>query len=262
MPDAPIVGGVNPSSPRPLVGLTIGGVAAPEGRPRLGVNRVYVEALQAAGADVVLLPPAPRGDAPVAAALLDRLDGLLLPGGGDVDPALYGERPRPVVVGVDGDRDALELPLVRLAIERRLPLLGICRGHQVVNVALGGSLYQDVLADGLTDVPHATDAARGRTHVAHLVEVRPGTRLHAIAGDRVEVNSFHHQAVRRVAPGLRVTAVSAADGVVEGLESPDGLVLTVQCHPEELTVTHEWARQLFRSFVASAAGRAPIAQGG
>ena len=218
--------------------------------PYLAVNTAYVAALQAAGADVVLLPPGPSG---VPAALLDRLDGLLLPGGVDVDPSAYGERPREGLGEVDGELDALELGLARTAVERRLPLFGICRGQQVVNVALGGTLYQDLASDGATAFPHASPTEMGRDYLAHEIEVTPGSCLRAAVGaDRLRVNSQHHQAVRRVAPGLRVNAVSRDDGIVEGLESADGQVLTVQCHPEELT-EHAWPRRLFGAFVEMAA---------
>jgi len=238
---------------RPLIGLTVGNRTDQRGMRRLGVNRAYVDALRAEGGDVVLLPPVPAGAPPVPAALLDRLGGILLPGGADVHPARYGEEPRDGLGDVDGDLDALELGLVRTAIDHGLPLFGICRGQQVVNVALGGSLYQDLARDGLTEVRHAVEIERGRDFLAHPIRVEPGSRLRRVlAADRVEVNSFHHQAVRDVAPGLLVSAVSPADGLVEGLESADGLLLTVQCHPEELTA-HGWARALFRAFVTAAA---------
>jgi len=244
----------DPDAPRPLIGVTVGNRPDRTGRPRLAVNRAYVSALHTAGAGVVLLPPGPEE---MTRALLDRLDGILLPGGVDVDPTWYGERPREALGEVDGDLDALELPLARAAVERRLPLFGICRGHQVVNVALGGTLYQDLVADGATDFPHATPQERGRDSLEHWIEVVPGSRLrNALGASRLQVNSFHHQGVRRVAPGLEVTAVAPDDGVVEGLESSDGLVLTVQCHPEELTA-HAWAQALFRSFVRLAAERSP-----
>ncbi|HEY7201717.1 MAG TPA: gamma-glutamyl-gamma-aminobutyrate hydrolase family protein [Candidatus Dormibacteraeota bacterium] len=243
----------DPRDPRPLIGVTVGNRPDRAGMPRLAVNSAYVTGLQAAGADVVLLAPASNG---VPGAVLDRLDGLLLPGGLDVAPACYGERPRPELGDVDEELDALELPLARIAVERRLPLFGICRGQQAVNVALGGDLYQDLAADGATSFPHATAQERGRDFLAHWIEVTPGSHLReALGADRLEVNSFHHQAVRRVAPGLVVTAVSPDDGIVEGMESPDGLVLTVQCHPEELAA-HEWARGLFRFFVRLAARQA------
>lgn len=237
---------------RPLIGLTARHRPARRVPPYVGVNSSYVHALQAAGADVVILPPGPHG---VPARLLDVLDGVLLPGGVDVDPAAYGEERREGLMDVDAELDALELGLARTAFERRLPVLGVCRGQQVVNVALGGSLYQDLARDGATDMAHASPKELGRDHVAHEIEVTPGSHLHAALGaTTVAVNSHHHQAVRRVAPDLRVTAVSPRDGIVEGLESPDGLVLSVQCHPEEMAA-HIWSRHLFRTFVAIAAGR-------
>jgi len=244
---------------RPLIAITAGNRADRGGMPRLAVNRAYVTALQAAGADVVLLPAVPSGQPPVAPALFDRLGGILMPGGADVNPARYGEAPREGLGEVDDDLDSLELALVRAALDRGLPVFGICRGHQVVNVAMGGTLYQDLVQDGLTSVAHRTDPALGRDHLGHVIEVRAGTRLEALLGARrLEVNSFHHQAVRGVAPDLRVSAVSAVDGVIEGLESADGRILTVQCHPEELT-NHAWARALFSGFVAAAVvGLAPV----
>jgi putative glutamine amidotransferase len=244
----------HPNASRPLIGVTAGNRRGRTRPPRIAVNRSYVVGLQAAGADVVLLAPGPHG---VPAGLLDVLDGVLLPGGVDVDPAHYGERPREWLGEVDEGLDAIELPLVRVAVERRLPLFGICRGQQVVNVGMGGTLYQDLASEGATDLPHATPQELGRDHLAHPIEVSPGSHLHAaLGGARREVNSFHHQAVRRVAAGLRVTAVSPDDGIIEGMESSDGLVLTVQCHPEELTA-HEWARGLFGAFVALARERSP-----
>lgn len=244
----------DPHAPRPLIGVTAGNRRGSTRPPRVAVNSSYLAGLQAAGADVVLLAPSPYG---VPQALFDVLDAVLLPGGVDVDPMHYGERPREGLGEVDHGLDDLELPLVRAAVERRLPLFGICRGQQVVNVALGGTLYQDLTRDGATDFPHATPPDGGRDHLAHGIEVSPESHLHrALGGTRLEVNSFHHQAVRRVAPGLRVTAVSPGDGVIEGLESADGLVLTVQCHPEELTA-HAWARHLFGAFVAIARERSP-----
>ena len=237
---------------RPLIAVTTGNRPDRGGMPRLAVNRSYVSALQAAGADVVLLPPAPSGQPPAAPALLDRLDGVLMPGGADVNPERYGEAPTEGLGDVDDDLDTLELALVRAAIDRGLPVFGICRGHQVVNVAMRGTLYQDIVRDGLSGLSHTTDPALGRDHLAHVIEIRAGSRLHALVGaGRLEVNSFHHQAVRAVAPDLGVSAVSAVDGVIEGLESADGRILTVQCHPEELT-NHDWARALFSGFVAAA----------
>jgi putative glutamine amidotransferase len=235
---------------RPLVGIPIGNRARGGGPPRLAINRSYVTELHAAGADVVLLPPAAPDPPPLR--LLAAIDGLLLPGGPDVNPKHYGEAPRKGLGEVDDTRDDLELCMVRAAADLGVPIFGICRGQQVVNVALGGTLYQDIASDHLSRLPHATEAEKGRDFLAHAVDVCPSTRLREVLGsDRLEVNSFHHQAVRDVAPGLTVSAYSVDDRVIEGLESVDGSILTVQCHPEELTAL-AWARALFRSFVADA----------
>jgi putative glutamine amidotransferase len=248
LPDASIVWTVARSGGRPLIAVTVGNRRGKNGMARLAVNRQYVDALQGAGADVVLLPPGPLPP------LLDRLDGVMIPGGVDVAPRHYGEEPRPGLGAVDEDLDAIELPLVRAAAERGLPVFGICRGQQVVNVALGGTLYQDIVSDGASSTAHDEPLEKGRDFLAHTIDVEPDSRLCRLLGaTHLSVNSFHHQVVRRVAPGLRVTATSE-DGLVEGLESADGRVLTIQCHPEELTAL-AWARSLFGGFVAIAEGR-------
>jgi putative glutamine amidotransferase len=214
-----------PHDPRPLIGITAGNRPGRNMPPRVAVNRAYVSGLQA--------------------ALLDRLDALLFPGGLDVGPVCYGERPRPELGDVDEDLDALEMPLVRTAVERGIPVFGICRGQQVINVALGGSLVQ-----------HLDDhdiRGHGRSHLAHSIKVDPGSELGQAAGEHhIRVNSFHHQAVKDLARGLRETALGE-DGTVEGVESDDGLIVAVQCHPEELTTDLPWARRLFERFVARAA---------
>jgi gamma-glutamyl-gamma-aminobutyrate hydrolase PuuD len=208
-------------------------------QPRYRLNRAYLNALITAGAQPVAV--APGAD---ATPLLDRVDGLVLTGGADVDPAFYGEEPHPLTEA-ERDRDELELPLVRAAIERGVPVLAICRGHQVVNVALGGTLIQH-----LDNPEHIGDSAGNRSEIRHpRVRVDPHSVLGELLGvSEIATNSLHHQAVGRLAPGLRATAW-ADDGVIEGLETPDGILLSVQCHPEELTDTQAWARRLFEAFV-------------
>jgi putative glutamine amidotransferase len=169
------------------------------------------------------------------------VDGLLLPGGADVDPAFYGADPDPRLGTVDRELDQTELALFRQARESGRPVFGICRGQQLINVAMGGTLVQHL--DG-----HEARAL-GRAHLAHRVEVEPTSELGRAAGeDSIAVNSLHHQAVDRVAPGLRPTA-RTAEGVVEALETEDGSVVAVQCHPEELATDLPWARSLFEGFV-------------
>jgi putative glutamine amidotransferase len=241
---------VNDDSGRPLIGMTAGTPLSYNRVPCYAANQHYVTSLRAAGADVVVLP----AGAPVPARLLERLDGILFPGGVDVDPASYGEEARPELGAVDPELDALELPLVRAAVDRGLPVLGICRGQQVVNVALGGTLYQDLSAAGVTRRPHHAPLENGRDYLDHEIAVVEGSHLASIVGaDRLRVNSFHHQAVRRLAPSLTVGATSP-DGVIEATESADGRVLTLQCHPESLSPSHAWAQNLFKAFVRAAAG--------
>ena len=196
----------------------------------------YRNAVQAAGA----IP----FDLPVGTRELPDMDGLLLPGGWDVDPALYGEEPDRMLGPVDRELDDTELRLFKQARSKGLPVLGICRGQQVINVALGGSLVQ-----------HLDDhdaRAIGRGHLAHSITVRPSSELGRAAGaTTLRVNSLHHQAVRELAPSL-VESARGDDGTVEGVETTDGLVVAVQCHPEELTVDMPWARKLFERFVARA----------
>ena len=199
----------------------------------------YRKAVEAAGAEAI--------DLPSGTASLPELDGLLLPGGWDVDPAFYGETPEDRIGPIDHDLDETELRLLRQARMKELPVLGICRGQQVINVALGGSLVQHLDDHDVSE--------HGRSHLAHTIEVDPSSELGQAAGEhRLRVNSFHHQAIRRLAGGLHQTA-SGDDGTVEGVESDDGLIVAVQCHPEELTTDLPWARRLFERFVARARGR-------
>lgn len=199
----------------------------------LGIPLRYVDALHAAGAREAVFEPVVGPDAD-ADALLARFDGLLLLGGGDLDPATYGQAPSTTVYGVDADRDAAELALTRAAQRRGLPLLAICRGHQVVNVAAGGTLLQHI-----TDTPGVGDHGRPGTRggaALQAVTVEPGTRLAAALGGTTVVGScHHHQAVDRVGDDLRVVA-RAVDGVVEALEPADPAapwLVSVQWHPED-----------------------------
>jgi putative glutamine amidotransferase len=221
------------SSDRPKIGITV--------QPRRGMEYYvpYRRAVTAAGADPVDLVP--------GTTALPELDGLLLPGGWDVDPSFYGEPPDEKVVETDPELDETELSMFRQAREREIPVLGICRGQQVINVAMGGSLVQHLEGHEVR--------AHGRSHLAHSIEVNPTSELGQAAGThQIRVNSFHHQAIRELAEGLHQTA-RGDDGTVEGVESDDGLIVAVQCHPEELTTDLPWARNLFERFVARARGR-------
>lgn len=187
----------------------------------------------------------------LAGEILDNCDGLMLSGGTDVDPEIFGEVPHTALGRVDGPRDPFEITLAREAVRRDLPVLGICRGLQVLNVALGGTLIQDIPSD----VPGAAkhEAGENRVEIAHEVTIAPGSRLAGLlSAHRVGVNSFHHQAAKRIGEGLTVSATSP-DGIVEGLEMPDRtFVVAVQWHPENFWRTSPVFDGLFTGFVEAA----------
>ncbi len=237
----------------PLIGVTTS-VAVGQTPERAFVNASYLRAVQDQGGVPVLLPP--HLDARSASALWPLLDGVLLTGGPDVDPARFGEERHPATYDVVPARDDLEIGLVSCALERELPLFAICRGVQVLNVALGGSLWQDIPSELRSTIVHSQKEARQQP--THRVTVDAGTRLATILGTReIDVNSFHHQALRRLGRGLREVA-HASDGVVEGIELPDAPmpVFGVQWHPEDLTGHDGAARNLFRALVTAASERA------
>jgi len=235
----------------PLIGVSTS-ITVGKHPERAYVNSTYLHAVQQAGGVPVALPPQ------LSAASLERLtrglDGLLLTGGGDMDPGLFGEEPHSTLYDVAPARDTVETAAVRIALERRLPILAICRGIQVLNVALGGSLYQDVGTDPATEIRHSQEAPRDQP--THKVKVQAGSRLaQTLGADEIEVNSMHHQAVKAVGAGL-VAVAWAPDQIIEGLEltDPSRFVLGVQWHPEELCGHSEPARCLFAALVSSARG--------
>lgn len=234
----------------PLVGLPT--LAIPPGPkpPRFGINQSYVRALTAAGCAPVLIPL--LDDDERLRAIYDRLDGIVFPGGADVAPQEYGEEPIDNLNVVEAPRDRTELTLARWAFADDLPTLGICRGQQVLNVALGGTLWQDLRHQGVTSVEHSDADGRARTALMHRVRLDPDSRLAQLIDETsVEVNSLHHQAVRSVAPPLKVTGTSS-DGVIESLESDDRrFLIAVQWHPEEIDDL-PWVKRLFAGFALAA----------
>jgi len=233
--------------PRPVIGLTLdaeppGGYSA---YPWYALRENYCGAIEAAGGLAMLLPhePARAGD------YLDRLDGVVVTGGAfDIDPTLFGATERHPSVTTKDRRTAFELALTRGALERDLPVLGICGGQQLLNVALGGSLIQHIPDEVTGALVHEQKIPRDQT--SHPVSVVAGTRLHAIVGTtEIAVNSTHHQAVKAVGGSLVVDAV-APDGVIEGIEDPRRrFCIGVQWHPEYRITAADGA--LFAAFIAA-----------
>lgn len=220
--------------------------------PRFGVSMHYCQAAEASGAAPLILPLSQQPD--VLGRLLDLCDGLMLTGGFDIDPSLYGEDPHPKIGEINPLRDITEMILTKQALERDMPILGICRGMQILNVAAGGSLYQDLESqrddDTLLHFQKLTEE-----YPSHAINVAPGSWLHGITGQqKVRINSYHHQAVKDVAPGFRVTA-TAPDGVIEAMshESRE-FCHAVQWHPELTYQNLDFNLGLFRAHV-EAAGR-------
>jgi putative glutamine amidotransferase len=235
----------------PLIGITTYRTDNPYGNPILALGENYVQSLSKAGALPVMFPlglPEDQLD-----AMISRVDGILFSGGGDMDPAIFGDEMTPKVNGVDPDRDRVEIQLIKTAVSRGLPFLGICRGLQVINVALGGTLYTHIEDQHPQALKHDYYPDWPRNHLPHKVKVDPDSRLAAILGStKPDVNSLHHQGVCKLAPGLNPTAC-APDGLIEAFEFPDDAFgLAVQWHPEWLQ-EHAPMRALFRAFVEAAA---------
>ena len=230
---------------KPIIGIGSDVLQQKGERERAFVFSTYVESLRRAGAVPVVIPPQPEN----AADIVEGLDGILLAGGDDCDPSVYGEQPHPTVEPMDPRRQTNDLTLARIARDRGIPTLGICLGFQVMNVAAGGTLIQDIDSEMRTDIEHASEPSDRHRHD---VLIQDGTRLAGILGaQELEVNSSHHQAIRHVGDGLRVTA-SAPDGIIEGLEDPPHpFYVGVQWHPEDMRGEPS-ASSLFGAFVDAA----------
>lgn len=237
---------------RPIIGITSDYNSGD--RPEFGgkiptcfLRDRYVRAIEATGGIPLILPPL-ESPSKSARLILDRIDGLLLTGSGpDIDPQIYGERRRFPFKTVHPKRFSLEQELVRQAMKKKMPILGICGGMQLMNVAAGGSLYQDIKGQ----IPRAMQHQRGGKP-AHTIEIKKGTLLSKILKrNRLRVNSAHHQGIRQAAPGYVVNA-TAPDGVIEGIEAiGPPFVLGVQWHPEFLNAEDQ-SKTLFKVFLKMA----------
>ncbi len=243
---------------RPTIGITTQTLQAIEGIPAVlpdswVMNQRYIFATTAVGGVPWMIPLLDE-DEETLRTIYDRLDGILIPGGVDMDPATFGEPRHPMLGAVDPARDRAELQLTRWAVEDRKPVLGLCRGIQVINVALGGTLYQDIATQVPAAIKHDYYPTAGfeRDHLAHEVSVASGTRLSTVMErHRFLVNSMHHQGIKTLAPEL-VPSARAPDGLIEAVEAgSDHFMVGVQWHPEVFEMTDPGTRDLFQEFIGA-----------
>jgi len=233
---------------KPVIGMTAMFSDA-NGSRVYKINDTYVQAILDAGGIPMILPSCKNIEEYVQFA--DCLDGYLVPGGADVAPLLYGEEAKRPVVSVRRADDEFEFAMIRKMAEQNKPILGICRGCQVINVAFGGNLIQDIPSMLPDSNSHYQTAPRHEAF--HNVDLVEGSRLADIFGcTNLQINSFHHQAVRNAAPGFNVVG-HARDGVIEAIEHESKYIIGVQWHPEGMYTVHEVFGNLFKDFVAAAA---------
>lgn len=239
---------------QPLIGITTAHYVSINDRDIDGTPPAYIRAVAQAGGLPVLIPYGLGLE--TTRAIYERVDAVLIIGGGDIDPDYYGAQRHPATQ-IDPDRDEYDLALARWAYHDDMPLFGICRGHQVVNVALGGTLVQDIPSEIATQLLHDVPGEFPRSGRKHRVKINPISRLAEIIGStEIDVNSYHHQSVEKPAPSAYVAAYTE-DGVVEALELPGKrFALSVQWHPELMVDDDENARRLFSAFVEAACQRA------
>ena len=232
---------------KPLIGITAGHSENKFGHPIIHLLRTYVDATISAGGVPVIIPS--ELSATDWKILYAKLDGVILSGGADIDPKLFNGEKHPTVYGIDLERDALEIAMAKQVVEDEKPFIAICRGFQVLNVALGGTLYTHIPDQFSDKIQHDTDKDKPRNYHAHEVKVDEDTRLAEILGTPIiKVNSWHHQGVKDIAPMLEVTAHSP-DGLVEGMEIPaHPYAIAVQWHPEWMPEDPAM-RNLFTTFI-------------
>jgi putative glutamine amidotransferase len=239
-------------SKRPVIGIPVGQGTNPRGAKLYTVHQLYLNAIYRTGG--IPCPVPLHLDEALYQEIFQRIDGLLLAGGEDIDPRFYGDEPRDEIEKTDPDRDRVELMLARWAVEEQMPILGVCRGHQLLNVALGGGLYQDIHAElGIEETHDMRGKGENfRQKRPHQVILDPESKIARELGAVLWVNSLHHQAVATPGRGLKVVGTSPG-GVIEAMELEDHpFAVTVQWHPEMLA-DDELMLRVFKLFVEEAA---------
>jgi putative glutamine amidotransferase len=234
---------------KPIIGCTVYRHQA--ALEMMALTEAYIEAVYRSGGLPVMIPLGL--DTNDLQTLLSRVDGILLPGGGDIDPSYYRHPPSDLNQRIDMDRDRVEIGAAQTAVIQQKPLLAICRGHQVLNVALGGTLWADIPSQMPHAIAHDFDDVKPRHYAAHSVTILPDSALaYHLGTTETAVNSLHHQGIRDLAPSLRAVAM-APDGLIEGVEVPDHpFAIGVQWHPEWLLADNPAMHRLFQGFVAAA----------
>lgn len=236
---------------KPHIGITcdymISETGKSLGQERNYVSREFIEAVKEAGGVPILIPIINEEEDILQ--IMDLLDGIILSGGFDVNPIYYGEEPTKYVGFTYTPRDLCELFIVKAAIEKDMPILGISRGQQVMTVAFGGKLYQDISEDETAYINHMQRASIN--DIGHYVNIKPGTKLHKIFdNEKLLVNSFHHQAAKEVPPNFVVCATSS-DGIIEAIEHKTKPIMAVQWHPEIMIKKHPVMLRIFSEFIKS-----------
>jgi len=230
----------------PIIGITISRTLSKYGYSLLAITEAYTQSISKSGASPVLIPLGLPEEQLLD--IISRVDGILFAGGGDIHPNAYGSQMHPLVAEVDADRDRVEIFLAQQIIEQKMPFLGICRGIQLLNVAMGGTLWEDLEDQRPGSFRHSYFPEYPRKYLAHPVDIEPDSKLASILQKHnIMVNSLHHQGIRQLAPGLKPIA-TAPDGLVEAAEIPGyPFGVAVQWHPEWLPDTAA-QNELFRSF--------------
>lgn len=233
---------------KPVIGI-VGNIlfeqgGAFPGYKRAYVNNDYVEAVSNAGGVPVILPLI--SDKAAIKQQIKNVDGIVISGGYDVNPLVYGEEPLQSLEFIYPERDEYDMQVIKEAVKLNKPVLGICRGLQILNVAFGGTLYQDLSLIKDCSIKHRQSSKPYA--IGHTVEIQNGTKLFDILGEKIITNSFHHQAIKEVGSGLKVSA-RAKDGVIEGIEAEKGFIIGVQWHPEMLAGKHVEMLGLFKELV-------------